>query len=155
MGMSADQLKDAIDNATPASADDVMAATGLTPEDLAAMGKGGSGSDLGTSYAQGSAGADRSPASTTGSSLDSLFAKKDLNPGSGVVLDKDGKPQGLSPDVKAALDRNGITGLTLFQMVSSQYKRKTPMMFGVPAKTAVDNPDNPFGDLNKGEKIKF
>ena len=59
----------------------------------------------------------------------------------------------LSPEVQAALDKNGITGRTIFQMVHSQYVKKTPLMFGVQQK--IDGSStNPFSALN-GDKVEL
>jgi hypothetical protein len=149
MGMSADEIQAGIDKANAdglMSGDEVMAKIGVKPEDLAA--------NTDPTYGNGS-GASRSPASTApAADFNSLFGANAKDAGSGVIENKE-KKLGLSPDVQAALDRNGITELSLFQMVSAQYKRKTPMLFGVPTKNSVSAPDNPFGDLSKGEKIQF
>ncbi len=61
----------------------------------------------------------------------------------------------ISSEIQAALDKNGITDRTIFQMVHGQYKKKTPLMFGVPADTGR-NPSaaNPFEGLG-GEKVEL
>jgi len=159
MGMTADQLQNLADNAAstnPLSADEAMSQLGLTPEELAALAAknaGMSATGENGSYAAGGSGSagNRAPASAGG--LDGLFAAKTDTGPSALGVGPDGLA--LSDNVQAALDRNGITGLSLFQMVHGQYKKKTPMMFGVPTKSPANHKDNPFGDLGSGDKISF
>ncbi len=107
-------------------ANEMMNQLGLTNEDLAVN----------------AAGASRTPAATT-PNVDALF------PLSG---DTKGGPTGgnptdmkLSPEVQAALDKNGIVhGRTIFQMVHSQYRKKTPLMFGIHEKKFDGTKENPF-----------
>lgn len=146
-GVSAEKIDGMIANATPMSGAEAMSKLGLTPEELAAMAKNGSLGDDANSYAQ-AGGGDRKTASAN--SFDGMFAKNDTTGASvagGVGLD--GK---LSPEVQAALDKEGITSRTIFDMVSTQYKRKTPMMFGVQQKAMPTGDKNPFADL-KGNGI--
>ena len=164
-GQSADAMSSMLSNAAasngPMSTSDAMDKLGLSAEDLAALGKNTGMSATGEentygSGAGGGSGASRKPDSTTPTSFDGMFGgpKADLA-GAGVVGGLDGMK--LSPEVQAALDRNGITGNTIFHMVRSQYKKKTPMMFGVPqaVKPGAGAGDNPFGNLGNGGKIEF
>lgn len=129
---------------TPLTNEEMMDKLGLTPEDLIG------GEHV---YAQGG-GAARSPASSGASSLDSFLGKAP-DAGNSVI----GAPievGGVSPEVQAALDRSGITDRTLFQMVHSQYKKKTPMMFGQPSRgnPLTTNDNNPFANLS-GAKVEL
>lgn len=129
--------------AAPMTNEEMMDKLGLTPEDLV-------GENV---YASGGGGA-RAPASSTGSSLDSFLGKA---PDSGnSVIGNPIEVGGISPDVQAALDRNGITDRTIFQMVNSQYKKKTPMMFGQPSRgnPLTNSEDNPFANLS-GAKVEL
>lgn len=146
-------------------ADEAMGQMGLTPEDLAAMTKNSGMSATGedNSYAVGGggaggsgSGASRKPDSSYGNpNLDALFGAPGNKDGAGGagILGANGLP--LSPDLQAALDRNGITGRSIFQMVSEQYKKKTPMMFGMPLRKPTGTEDNPFSNLGGGGKVEF
>lgn len=139
---SQDQLdKILADNAAAGSAmtqDELMNKLGLAPEYMLVA----STADE-SAYSAASVGASRSPSSTT-NGLDGLLGAK-ADPNAGVF----GNKLGLSPDVQAALDRNGITSRSIFQMVSDQYKRKTPMLFGVPARQPSSHGvENPFANLD-------
>lgn len=143
-GVSADKLDGMVAGATPLSSADAMSKLGLSAEDLAAMAKNNSMGEDGNAYAQGAgSGSGRSTASNP---LDGMFgAGKDSGASVAGGVGLDGK---LSPDVQAALDKNGITSRTIFQMVTTQYKKKTPMMFGVQQKTSpVVGSDSPFANL--------
>jgi hypothetical protein len=153
-GSSADKLQGMFDGAQAMNANDVMDKLGLTPEELAAMaGKGEGEMNLAGASSNGS-GAMRNPAST---GLDGLLGGLGNTPaaGDGTVGLKNGS---LSPDVQAALDRNGITDRTIFQMVRMQYRSKTPMMFGQAERSRQSaTGTNPFADLASpsGGKIEF
>jgi hypothetical protein len=147
-GASEAQLQGMLDKnsgGTPLSNQEMMDKLGLTPEDL--MGE--------NVYAQSGSGGPRSPASNSGSNgLDGLLGKPG-DAGSAVIgssLDV----KGLSPEIQSALDKSGITNRTLFQMVHSQYKKKTPMMFGQPstANPITTNDNNPFANLG-GAKVEL
>jgi hypothetical protein len=153
-GASEAQLQGMLDknsaNAEAMSSQEMMDKLGLTAEDLK-----GSGEE--NTYAMGS-GSSRSPASANGGSngLDSFLGKPaDGAIGSGTIGGL-GSDKGLSPEIQSALDRSGITNKTLFQMVHSQYKKKTPMMFGQPSKTnpLTNASDNPFANLS-GAKVEL
>jgi len=122
-------------------AEDMMNQLGLTDGDL---GKGNV-VDLG--------GGGRGPAAASAPNIDSLFPSS--------AVEKNGAGGGdpnamkISPEVQAALDKNGITGRTIFEMVHSQYKRKTPLMFGVQERKFDGTKENPFSGLNGGGKIDF
>jgi len=157
MGMSSSQLQSMMDKAsadgTSLGADDVMNKLGLTPEDMAMYGKNtGMGEGLELPSAGGSS---RSPNSTAQSnSFDSMFGAPKGPEGGSAYLG--GAGLNLSPDVQAALDRAGITDRSLFQMVNQQYKRKTPMMFGVqPSAPNFSTENNPFSNLGSGGQIDF
>jgi hypothetical protein len=111
---------------------EVMDKLGLTSADL----PGGSG---------GGASANRDLASAN---IDNLFpgAPDKVTPSGG-----DTSNMKLSSEVQAALDKNGITGRTIFEMVHTQYIKKTPLMFGV-QKLKDGTAPNPYTNLN-GEKV--
>jgi hypothetical protein len=153
-GASEAQLQNMLDknsaNAEPMSGQEMMDKLGLTADDLKGTGEE-------NTYATGSGGS-RSPASRSGgggSSLDSLLGKSSDALGSGTIGGV-GSDKGLSPEIQSALDRSGITNRTLFQMVHTQYKKKTPMMFGQPASTnpLTNANDNPFSNLS-GAKVEL
>lgn len=164
MGASEAQLAGMMDKASSSGAamgaDEAMAKLGLTAEDLAAYGKNTGMSATGEEsvYGIGAGGGSRNPNSANTNSLDALFgAGTGVGAGGNDPNALGGAGLGLSPDVKAALDRNGITNRSIFQMVNEQYKRKTPMMFGVPAKrpTLGGTQENPFSNLGSGGKIEL
>ena len=108
----------AVANNPPLSAQDVMSKLGLTNEDLGAYTAGG--------------GSDRKPGSEAAATdFDALFGKNNLDAAAAAGALGAGANGSLSPEVQAALDRNGITSRTIFEMVHGQYKKKMPMMFGV------------------------
>jgi hypothetical protein len=90
----------------------------------------GSSSSTGSSYAEAAGGGSKSASASSGSNLDDfLNGLKPKDDGLGVAslgtgLDK------LSPEVKASLAKNGITDKSLFQMVTTQYKKNMPMILG-------------------------
>lgn len=59
----------------------------------------------------------------------------------------------ISSEIQAALDKNGITGRSIFEMVHQQYTKKTPLMFGV-QKEKNGTSANPYLNLG-GEKIEI
>ncbi len=126
--------------------DDTMAKGNLPSGDEVMNQLGLSDSDLGTVV---NPGGGRSPNATAGSpNIDSLFpvSGKETSGASG------GDPgMKISPEVQAALDRNGITGRTIFEMVHSQYRKKTPLMFGVQEKKFDGTSENPYSGLNGGK----
>lgn len=149
-GASEAQLQSMLDKnsgGTPLTNQEMMDKLGLTPEDLA-----GSGENV---YAQSTGGGSRSPASNnSGAGLDGLFGKPGDSTSGAANAQLEAK--GLSPEIQSALDKSGITNRTLFQMVHSQYKKKTPMMFGQPssANPLTNNDNNPFANLN-GAKVEL
>jgi hypothetical protein len=162
-GASADQMQKLLDQhscGAPLSAEDAMAQMGLSPEDLAELTKNTGMSATGEENAYGTgggSGGSRSPNSANANAvpnLDALLGAGRSDPAGDGVLGSLGALE-LSPEVQAALDRHGISGRSLFQMVHDQYKKKTPMMFGMPLKKPMGNMDNPFGDLQSGGKIEF
>lgn len=145
-GVSADKINAAIANASPLGSQEAMEKLGLTPEELAAMAKNASqGED---SYAQTGA-SDRKPASAANTNYDALFGagSKDQT-GAGTFASLDGTK--VSQEVQEALDRKGLTGKSIFEMVHTQYKRKTPMMFGVQEGKSKSLTENPFANLKSG-----
>jgi hypothetical protein len=161
-GVTEAAVQNALDEAAagpPMSADDVMNKLGMTPEELAAMAKNSSGSSEGDgSYNLAGAGgaAARNPASDATNSFGSLLGAgtgKDGLDGS-VIGGALGKGA-LSSDVQAALDKNGITDRSIFQMVHQKYKVKTPMMFGESARKPSSATENPFSNLGSGGQIEF
>jgi hypothetical protein len=111
----------------------VMDKLGLSKDDLVAN---AGGSDP-----------NRSVASNAAPNIDALFPGADKPP-----TTSGGPSMGLSPEVQAALDKNGITGRTIFQMVHAQYLKKTPQMFGV-QKEKDGTANNPYTNLG-GDKDK-
>lgn len=155
MGMSASQMQGMMDKASAdgsgLGADEVMNKLGLTPEDMAMYGKN---TGMGEGFELPTAGSgSRSPNSTAqANSFDSMFGAPKGPDGGAAYLG--GAGLNLSPDLQAALDRAGITDRSLFQMVNQQYKRKTPMMFGVqPSTPNFNNDDNPFSNLGGGGQV--
>jgi hypothetical protein len=71
--------------------------------------------------------------SSSNPSLDALFPTTD-KPGSQAAKLTGNNGMKLSSEIQAALDKNGITSRSLFEMVHSQYQKKTPVMFGVQQK---------------------
>jgi hypothetical protein len=165
-GKSADEMNKMLGDAAasngPMSSSDAMDKLGLSAEDLAALGKNtgmsatGEENTYGAGGGAGGSGASRKPDSSSSTNFDGLFGGPKADPAGAGVVGGAGS-LGLSPEVQAALDRNGITGHSIFQMVNSQYKKKTPMMFGVPtaAKPTAGSADNPFGNIGSGGKIEF
>lgn len=147
--MSESDLQKAFDKAVAnneaLSSKDVMDKLGMTPEDLAGSGQ----------YSQ-AGGGDRKPNSTSTTDFDALFGAKnagDLQPTGGVNMSGG---TSLSPELQAALDRNGITGRSIFEMVRSQYKKKTPLMFGVKKEQALGEGSRPLFDIKAGaNSIEF
>ena len=115
------------------SGQEVMDKLGLTPGDL---GSGG-GADPNRNLASANA------------NLDSLFPSN----APPTETKSAGTAMKVSSEVQAALDRNGITGRSIFEMVHQQYTRKTPMMFGVQKDKDGTSP-NPYTNLG-GEKIEI
>jgi hypothetical protein len=112
--------------------DEVMDQLGLSAGDLGAGGGGGG----------------RAPASPS-ANIDSLFPGSNTSGSSGgnpVVADPNAMK--MSPEVQAALDKNGITGRTIFEMVHAQYLKKTPLMFGVQERKIDGTAENPYGGLD-------
>lgn len=62
-----------------------------------------------------------------GINLDDLAIKDDAAAAAAETLPVDTT---VSADVQSELNREGITDMTIFQMVRTQYTKKTPMMFG-------------------------
>lgn len=79
------------------------------------------------------------------SALDDLFAKKDEANGPGAGGSSVADSMGLSADVEQALGRAGLTDKSIFQMVHSRYRARTPGMFGVDQKKTIDVND-PFSN---------
>ncbi|MGZ3693288.1 MAG: hypothetical protein ACXWQO_03730 [Bdellovibrionota bacterium] len=122
VGKSEADLQKMMDKATannaPLSAADVMGKLGLSTEDLAKEGAYGAG------------GGERTTASASPmADFDTLFGKN--NADAAAAASAVPIAGTLSPDVQAALDRNGITSRTIFEMVHTTYQRKMPLMFGV------------------------
>lgn len=156
-GYDADKIAASMNNsgATALGADEVMGKLGLTPEELAAMAAKNSAMGDDSAYALGTGGS-RNPASASATSLDGLLggaanAPSTLDGANGGA----GALGALSADVQNALDRNGITDLSIFQMVHRKYKTKTPMMFGESSRKPSSTADNPFSNLGAGGKIEF
>jgi hypothetical protein len=154
-GYDSDKIAASMNNsgASALGADEVMGKLGLTPEELAAMANKNSSMGEDGALAMGTGGS-RSPASSS-SSLDGLMGGANAP---GVLEGANGAAGalgGLSADVQNALDRNGITDLSIFQMVHRKYKTKTPMMFGEAARKPNATADNPFSNLGNGGKIEF
>lgn len=111
-------------------AQEVMDKLGLTAEDVGA-GKVGTDPNRGLASAN--------------PNIDALFPN---SAGDKVQPGNAGSAGNLkvSSEIQAALDKNGITARNLFEMVHSQYMKKTPLMFGVQQKrdgTAA----NPYANL--------
>jgi hypothetical protein len=126
------------------SGQDVMDKLGLTSADLG----GGDGSGAGSA-----GGADPNRGLASGSAnanLDSMFPGAATTPSDGK---NNGTAMKVSSEVQAALDKNGITGRSIFEMVHQQYTHKTPMMFGV-QKEKNGTSANPYSNLG-GEKIEI
>lgn len=127
--------------------DDTMA-KGNLPSGQEVMDKLGlNAGDLGSS---GGADMNRNLASANASpNLDALF------PGNGAPGDSksSGTSMKLSSEVQAALDKNGITSRSIFDMVHSQYNKKAPMMFGVQQQKNGTSA-NPYSNLSS-EKIEI
>lgn len=103
--------------------------------------------DLGGYEIKNAGGAPRGPAAA---SVDSFFPTSAAGSGAsgGQPVAGANGGLGLSPDVQAALDKNGITGRTIFEMVRSQYVKKTPLMFGVTEKKIDGTAANPYQGLD-------
>lgn len=145
---SADKIQGLMDkfgaDQAPLSGQEMKDKLGLTDEDVASM---GGDSNV---YAGGGAPGGGKKTDSAAGDLAALLGggASGAGDGSGTV---GGLPNGqLSDEVQAALDKNGITGRTIFEMVRSQYKKKTPMMFGVAQKKVSPNGDNPFANLSGG-----
>lgn len=151
-GYDADKIAANLNGATPLGADEVMGKLGLTPEELAAMANKNNSMGEDGALAMGTGGS-RSPASASSNSLDGLMGG--ANAPATLGGENAGALGSLSADVQNALDRNGITDLSIFQMVSRKYKTKTPMMFGEAARKPSSTADNPFSNLGNGGKIEF
>jgi hypothetical protein len=143
---SADQIQALIDkntaNASPLSQGEVMDKLGMTDGDLQGLG------DDANAYAVGGGGGGAKKAEAGADLASLLGGGNSAASGDGSVNLANGK---LSDDVQNALDKNGITGRTVFDMVRSQYKKKTPMLFGVNQKKPIaPGGDNPFANLSGG-----
>jgi hypothetical protein len=156
-----DKLRDALDKAKAGdlpSGNDLLNKMGMTPEELAALAKKNSGmSATGEDTSLNAAGGSRSPASGGSGStpdINSLFPGRTEAPTPGFSANLTGS-EAISPDLQAALDRQGITGRSIFQMVNSQYKKRTPMLFGVSERAVASPMENPFSDLNSGGAPKI
>lgn len=149
-GYDADKMAATINGASALGADEVMDKLGLTPEELAAMANKNAGMGEDGALAAGTGGS-RSPASASTAGLDGLLAGAATN----APATLGGVNGTLSADVQNALDRNGITDLSIFQMVHRKYKTKTPMMFGETSRKPTSTTDNPFSNLGAGGKIEF
>lgn len=120
------------------NADEMMNQLGLTADDL---GKGNV-VDLGAGG--------RGPSAATQPSIDTLFPGTEPKAGA-----SGGDFMKISPEVQAALDKNGIVhGRTIFEMVHSQYVKKTPQMFGVQERKIDGTLNNPYSSLN-GDKMEL
>lgn len=144
LGKSAGDIQSALDkygaNTPPLGSDEVMNKLGLTPEDL--------GNTLNLA-----GGGERKPNSAAGvADFDSLFGAKPLaDPAlNGGQIGQ----MKVSKDVQDALDRNGITSRTIFDMVHSQYEKKVPMLFGVRKEAAAPS-SRPLFDLHSGGGTEF
>lgn len=122
------KLMDSAKSSQGADSGNLMDKLGLTPEELAKMSGGEYTANLG--------GGGRTPNSTGASSFD--FAggagATASDPNGGNANASKGNELGMSADVLAALSKNGVTDQTIFQMVSNQYKKKTPVLFGITQK---------------------
>jgi hypothetical protein len=144
-GLSADALKNGLDGASGAAADlsssDILAKAGLTADDLK-LNKDGLGSSNIAS------GGGRSPAGKNSSLGDLLGGGGIAGKTSSQNGDVTGKPK-VSADIQSALDKNGISSLTIFQIVHSQYVKQLPIMKGAPKKEEkFDNPLEAKMDLS-------
>ena len=128
-------MDDTLAKGNPPNADEMMNQLGLTSEDLGVVAPGGGGA--------------RAPSAAAQPNIDSLFpVSGDTKAGA-----SGGDFMKISPEVQAALDKNGIVhGRTIFEMVHSQYVKKTPLMFGVHERKINGTADNPYLG---GEKIEF
>lgn len=139
IGKSESELQKMIDstmaNTNPLTGEEVMDRLGLNAQDLAGEG------------AYSASGGDRKINSAApATDFDSLFGKPGAgDTGGGVALGGGTKDGSISPEVQAALDRNGISSRSIFEMVRAQYHKKTPLMFGV-KREQVDAP-RPIFDL--------
>lgn len=121
------------------SSSELMDKLGLTAADL------GSGDDV---YASGGGGSSyKGSGASSAQNFDFGLGKTDPAGSSTISALK------VSEDVQNALDKNGITGRTIFEMVHTQYTKKTPQMFGI-IQEKTRNPasaaENPFSNLDTG-----
>lgn len=138
LGLTADQLKKGMSEgqsmlaSNPNAAKDMMKKLGI-----------GEGKDTatGAAYAE-TGGAKSGSSSPSRSSLDDFLSGM-KNKDEGFAL-KSGF-ENLSPEVRATLEKNGVTDKSLFQMVNRQYQKNMPMMFGLENKNneVVHLPEGP------------
>ncbi len=118
------------------SSADILAKTGLTADDLKLKDK----NSLQAGNVDGAGGA-RSPASKNGNDLQSIFGSgNEAKPTAGAATDTK-KSTKISSELEAALRRNGLSNMSLFEIVHSQYVKQLPMMKGIQKKAETfDNP---------------
>lgn len=101
---------------------------------------GPSGSDSAIGDLNATGGGGRSPAGK-GANYASLFGSGDGGGGAGssgsTLNGKGGNNANLSPEVQAALDKNAITSRTIFQIVHTQYEKKSSQLQGLHEKTKI------------------
>jgi hypothetical protein len=150
-GTEDSQLQDALDaaRANPLSADDARLAASELGMDfngdgsLLADGDGSGQSGSGLYSLAGGVGGGGGRGLASDSLLGGAGAGGAGGAG-GTNLKLKGSSNGkVSKDIQAALDRAGISHLTIFQIVHRQYVKKTPMFFGTDVKTATPQA-NPF-----------
>lgn len=140
LGASESDVNKALSSNPDAEAANILDKLGMTDAELAKL------AGVGENMAGGSGGGGFKSKSKSGSdsALDDLFAKKDEanGPGAGGSI---ADSVGLSADVEQALGRAGLTDKSIFQMVHSRYRARTPGMFGVDQKKTIDVND-PFSN---------
>ena len=118
------------------SSADILAKTGLTADDLKLKDKNG----LQAGSVDGAGGA-RNLASKNGNDLQSIFGtSNEAKPSASAATDAK-KSTKISSELEAALRRNGLSNMSLFEIVHSQYVKQLPMMKGIQKKAETfDNP---------------
>lgn len=142
LGASESEVNKALSMNPDAEAANMLDKLGMTDADLAKL--AGVGENMAGGAGGGGGGFKSKTKSGSDSALDDLFAKKDEANGPGAggsVADS----MGLSADVEQALGRAGLTDKSIFQMVHSRYRARTPGMFGVDQKKTIDVND-PFSN---------
>jgi hypothetical protein len=87
------------------------------------------------------AGGGRKPASKGGNDLQSLLGNNTEAKPSASAAAEAKKNTKISSELEAALRRNGLSNLSLFEIVHSQYVKQSPMMKGIQKKAETfDNP---------------